>query len=371
MEFLLIALGVIMGILTSYTDIKTGFIEDKHVFPIAGIGVLYYLYYGLAVKHDLFYAFSGLIGLAIGFLLGYLLYLMGGWASGDVVILMGYSALFPYASSYAKIVPPYAARYPLHSITLLFNSILAVFPFIFFYSLAVLVVRRRTTRLKEVFLDKWPKPFEVALWVSAAFVVLGIVGEALPPHFGVLIWAITIATLAKLQKVGDVVGILLFAYGAFETPEIIYSYLKLAATFYAFKVFFSLVKVLREEVLTKRVTVDELKEWDILGEWIYEKDGKIYRDRESSFDKLVRALRTLDLNALRVEYDKLIASPTAEGLKKEDLETLKALVNEGALENEFLVRNAMPFAPALFLGFLISVFYGDLFWWLVLKSIGL
>ncbi|MDN5320062.1 MAG: archaeal preflagellin peptidase FlaK [Thermococcaceae archaeon] len=371
MEFLLIALGVIMGILTSYTDIKTGFIEDKHVFPIAGIGVLYYLYYGLAVKHDLFYAFSGLIGLAIGFLLGYLLYLMGGWASGDVVILMGYSALFPYASSYAKIVPPYAARYPLHSITLLFNSILAVFPFIFFYSLAVLVVRRRTTRLKEVFLNKWPKPFEVALWVSAAFVVLGIVGEALPLHFGVLIWAITIAILAKLQKVGDVVGILLFAYGAFETPEIIYSYLKLAATFYAFKVFFSLVKVLREEVLTKRVTVDELKEWDILGEWIYEKDGKIYRDRESSFDKLVRALRTLDLNALRVEYDKLIASPTAEGLKKEDVETLKALVNEGALENEFLVRNAMPFAPALFLGFLISVFYGDLFWWLVLKSIGL
>ncbi|MCA6214654.1 transposase [Thermococcus sp. 101 C5] len=371
MEFLLIALGVIMGILTSYTDIKTGFIEDKHVFPIAGIGILYYLYYGIAIKHDVFHAFSGLIGLAIGFLLGYLLYLMGGWASGDVVILMGYSALFPYASSYAKIVPPYAARYPLHSITLLFNSILAVFPFIFFYSLAVLVVRRRTTRLKEVFLDKWPKPFEVALWVSAAFVVLGIVGEALPLHFGVLIWAITIAILAKLQKVGDVVGILLFAYGAFETPEIIYSYLKLAATFYAFKVFFSLVKVLREEVLTKRVTVDELKEWDILGEWIYEKDGKIYRDRESSFDKLVRALRTLDLNALRVEYDKLIASPTAEGLKKEDLETLKALVNEGALENEFLVRNAMPFAPALFLGFLISVFYGDLFWWLVLKSIGL
>lgn len=371
MEFLLIALGVIMGILTSYTDIKTGFIEDKHVFPIAGIGVLYYLYYGLAVKHDLFYAFSGLIGLAIGFLLGYLLYLMGGWASGDVVILMGYSALFPYASSYAKIVPPYAARYPLHSITLLFNSILAVFPFIFFYSLAVLVVRRRTTRLKEVFLDKWLKPFELALWISAAFVILRVVGRAIPPQFGVLIWAIAIVILAKLQKVGDVVGILLFAYGAFKTPEIIYSYLKLAATFYTFKVFFSLVKVLREEVLTKRVTVDELKEWDILGEWIYEKDGKIYRDRESSFDKVIRALKTLNLNALRVEYDKLIAPPTAEGLRKEDIETLKALVNEGKLEDEFVVRNAMPFAPALFLGFLISVFYGDLFWWLVLKSSGL
>lgn len=371
MELFLIGLGVIMGILTSYTDIKTGFIDDKHVFPIAGVGILYYLYYGIAIKHDIFYAFSGLIGVAAGFLLGYLLYLMGGWASGDVVILMGYSALFPYASSYAKIVPPYAVRYPLHSITLLFNSILAVFPFIFCYSLAVLVIKKKTARLKEIFIDKWPKPFELALWISAAFVVLRIAGKAIPPQFGVLVWGAIIVILARLQKAGDVVGLMIFAYGAFKTPDIVYSYLKLAATFYTFKVFFSLIKVLREEVLTKKVSVNELKEWDILGEWIYEKDGKIYRDRESSFDKLIRSFKSFNLNALRVEYDRLIASPTAEGLRREDIETLKTLVNEGKLEDEFVVRNAMPFAPALFLGFLISVFYGDLFWLFVLKSSGL
>ncbi|RLF80798.1 transposase [Thermococci archaeon] len=371
MELFLIGLGVMMGILTSYTDIKTGFVDDKHVFPIAGIGILYYLYYGIIIKHDLFYAFSGLIGLGVGFLLGYLLYLMGGWASGDVVILMGYSALLPYASSYAKVVPPYAVKYPLHSITLLFNSILAVFPFILFYSLAVLIIEKKTTRLKELFMEKWLKPFELAIWVSGAFVALRIVGDVIPPQFGLLLWVMTILILARLQKAGDVIGLLLLAYGMFKTPEIIYSYLKLAVVFYAFKIFFSLVKVLREEVLTKKVSVSELKEWDILGEWIYEKDNQIYRDRESSFDKLVRAFKTFNLNALRVNYERLIASPTAEGLTKEDIEKLKALVNEGKLEDEFLVRNAMPFAPALFLGFLISVFYGDLFWLFVLKSSGL
>ncbi|USS40213.1 prepilin peptidase [Thermococcus aggregans] len=371
MEILLISFGVIMGILTSYTDIKTGFIDDRHVFPIAAVGVLYYLYHGIVVKHDLLHALSGLIGLGIGFLLGYLLYLMGGWASGDVVILMGYSALFPYASSYAKVVAPYAVKYPLHSITLLFNSILAVFPFIFVYSLAVLITKKKISRLKEVFVKKWVKPFEIAIWVSGAFVVLRIAGSAIPPYFGLLLWIITMVVLARLQKAGDIIGLLLLAYGAFKTPEIIYSYLKLAVTFYALKVFFSLVKVLREEVLMKKVSVNELKEWDILGEWIYEKDNKIYRERESSFDKLLRALKTLNLNALKVEYDKLIASPTAEGLTKEDIEKLKALVEEGKLEDEFLVRNAMPFAPALFLGFLISVFYGDLFWLFVLKSSGL
>ncbi|RKX47857.1 MAG: transposase, partial [Thermotogae bacterium] len=192
------------------------------------------------------------------------------------------------------------------------------------------------------------------------------------PLLGFLIWGITIGLMAKLGKIGDLIGAGLLIYDiVFNTPQVTYSYLKIAVTFYLFKTFFSLVSIMRVEVLTKKVSVNELKEWDILGEWIYEKDGKIQRDREGSFDKLIRALKTLDVNALRVEYDKLIASPTAEGLTKENIETLKRLVEEGKLEDGFLVRNAMPFAPALFLGFLISVLYGDLFWILLTKTNGL
>ncbi|NJE26912.1 transposase [Thermococcus sp. MV5] len=375
MELLLVALGVIMGILTSYTDAKTGFIDDKHVFPIAGFGILYYLYQGFLVEHDIPYALSGIIGMGSGFLLGYLLYLMGGWASGDVVILMGYSALFPYASQYAKIVPPYSTAYPLHAVTLLLNSILAIFPFILVYSLAMLVKNKKTSQLKKIFVEKWSRPFEFALWVSGAFVILRLTQNFTilrNPLFSLLIWGATIVVLAKLEKIGDLIGAGLLIYEiVFNTPEVIYTYLRIALMFYLFKIFFSLISTLRIEVLTRKVTVDELKEWDILGEWIYEKNGEIHRDRESSFDKILRALKTMNMKALKIEYNKLIASPTAEGLTKENIETLRRLVEEGKLENEFLVRKAMPFAPALFLGFLISIFYGDLFWLLLLKTNGL
>lgn len=68
---------------------------------------------------------------------------------------------------------------------------------------------------------------------------------------------------------------------------------------------------------------------------------------------------------------KEIAGFSVEGLTKEQIEELKKLVSEGKLENEFLVRKAMPFAPALFLGVLTSYFFGDILWWIILKVSGM
>ena len=129
--------------------------------------------------------------------------------------------------------------------------------------------------------------------------------------------------------------------------------------------------MLRDEILVERKPVEKLKEWDILGEWIYEKNGEVLRDRESFVEKFKKAITTGDLSIVKLSYENVIASPTAEGLTKEQIEKLKKLVEEGKLENEFIVRKAMPFAPALFLGFLISVFYGDLLWLLFIKMNGL
>jgi len=67
----------------------------------------------------------------------------------------------------------------------------------------------------------------------------------------------------------------------------------------------------------------------------------------------------------------VIASSSAEGLSRRQIEELKRLVKEGKLENRFLRKKSMPFAPALFLGFLISYFWGDIFWWIQLKIAGM
>lgn len=377
-ELFLIILGVIMGVLTSYTDVKTGFIDDLHVFPFAAAGIIYYLYEGFFVQHNKFLAFAGIIGFSVGLALGFLLYFLGGWASGDVVILAGFSALFPYASSYARVVAPYSVRYPLHPITLMLNSIMAVFPMVFIYAFGVILIRRKTGDLKKILLDRANLSFEVALWIMGAMAFVLILQDvfgftfALNPLFRYLLTLFLIVLLGKRREVGDVFGAVAIVYMAYSYGiGIITAFIRLLAVLYFFKVFFSVVSFIRKEVLIEERPVERLEEWDILGEWIYEKDGKIIRDRESFFDKIRRAGRGDGLKALMPKYENVIASPTAEGLKKEQIEELKRLVEEGKLENRFLVKKSMPFAPALFLGFLISVFYGDLFWWLSLKMSGI
>ncbi len=402
MESVLIIFGIIMGILTSYTDIKTGFIEDKHVsvlldifeklrtnspeesdfgllskipVPVVEVGLLYYMYLGIKSNNPLL-ALSGLIGFGTGLLLGYLMYLMGGWASGDTLILAAYAALFPYASEFAKIKAPYAVYYPLHALTLLLNSILGIFPFLFVYALGDLVIKKKIDKLKVVFTENITLTIELALWIMVSlglFIALRYyLGIALHPLIRWIGTLAIIGILGKYKKISNILGIIVLAIFTYIVGfAFLLSFAKLLIVFYIFKVFFSLVKVLREEILMEKKPVENLKEWDILGEWIYEKNGEILRDRESSIDRFKKALTTGNLSLLKPHYESLIASPTAEGLTKEQIEKLKRLVEEGKLENEFIVRKSMPFAPALFLGFLISVFYGDLFWLLLQKMSGL
>jgi preflagellin peptidase FlaK len=183
---------------------------------------------------------------------------------------------------------------------------------------------------------------------------------------------VLIFVLGELGRAGDVIGLAGTLYLAYLDPfgawEMAF---RTFAVLYIIKVFFGLVKFMRREVLMEEVPVEELKEWDILGETVFEKDGKIGRDRTDPFERLKVAVFRADPSLLKPDYGRVIASPSAEGLTKEQIEELKRLVEEGKLENRFLRKKAMPFAPAIFLGFLISYFIGDLFWLLELKLMGL
>ncbi|NJD99690.1 transposase [Thermococcus sp. LS1] len=376
MDYVPLILGLVIGVVTSYTDMKTGFIDDLHVFPIAGLGIVYYLYRGFFVEHNTMLALSGLIGFFIGLILGFVLYFLGAWASGDVVILAGFSALLPYPPSTASLIPPYALNYPLYPISILLNSVIAIFPFIFLYSLGVLIVRKKFAELREILTSGAKITAEVALWITAALglqiVLYETTGIALGGILGWLTTVVIIILLGKAGKIGDVLGFIVLGYLIYLDPEkALWVFVRLLAVIYLFKVFFSTVKFMRTEVLMEEVPVEKLEEWDVLGETIFEKDGRIGRDRTDPFMRMKTAIMTANLELLKPDYGRVIASPTAEGLKKEQIEELKRLVEEGKLENSFLRKKTMPFAPALFIGFLISYFWGDIFWWIQLKIAGL
>ena len=400
MDYVPLVLGLAMGAVTSYTDLKTGFIDDVHVFPTLALvgklrgwdeestgfldripipaveaGIIYYLYTGLSSGNAVL-AVAGLAGFLIGLLLGFFLYWIGSWASGDALILAGFSALLPYPPKLATVVPPYALKYPLYPLTILLNSIVAIFPFIFLYAFGVILIRRQFGELKKILLDGARLTVEVALWIMAALGLRLILYE----FGGVTItglwsWVFTIVILyilGKFRKIGDAVGIAVLAYLVYLEPRTMtWAFLKLLTTLYLFKVFFSLVKFMRTGVLMEEVPVEELREWDILGETVFERNGEILRDRSDVFTRMKNAISLADPSALKPDRGRTIASPTAEGLRKEQIEELRKLVADGRLENRFLRKKAMPFAPALFLGFLISYFFGDAFWWIELKLMGL
>ncbi|AFL95728.1 hypothetical protein CL1_1529 [Thermococcus cleftensis] len=401
MEYVPLLLGLVMGAVTSYTDLKTGFIDDIHVFPTLAligklrgwegeesegtldripipaveVGVLYYLYRGLE-GNDLLLAASGVLGFLLGLTLGLLLYYIGAWASGDAIILAGFSALLPYPPASASTVPPYALSYPLYPLTILLNSLIAVFPFVFIYSLGVILLRKQFDDLRRILTERARLTVEVSLWIIAALGFrLVIYDTAGIEIVGLWSWIFTVAViyvLGKFRRVGDLVGLAVLAYLLYRDPvPMAEAFLRLLAVLYTFKVFFSLVKFMRKNVLMEEVPVEALSEWDILGETIFEKDGEVGRDRDDLFTRIKRAIAMADPSLLRPDYGRIIASPTAEGLRKEQIEELRRLVEEGRLENRFLRKKSMPFAPALFLGFLISYFWGDVFWWIQLKMAGL
>ncbi|KUH33706.1 transposase [Thermococcus celericrescens] len=404
METVPLILGLLAGVLTSYTDIKTGFIFDNHAFPTltligrllgweeeeeeeselptwlgkivipaAEVGVLYYLYRGIQA-HDGLLAASGFIGLILGFILGLLLYYIGAWASGDVVVLAAFSALLPLAPAAADVVPPYGTTYPLYPLAVLFNSILAVFPFIFVYSLAVLVLRKRFHALREVFVGGLRTTVEFTLWIVAVITVQAIMGSAgiSSPVTGILVALVLLPVFMRLHHLGNAAGILSIGYLMYLDPTVaLLTSGRVFVLIYLLKVLLSTVKFMRVEVLMEEVPVEELNEWDILGEVIHEINGEVMRDREDGLERIKHTLVSWDLGSLKPKRGRIIASPTAEGLRKEQIEELKRLVEEGRIENSFLRKKSMPFAPALFIGFLMAYFWGDIFWWLVLRVAGL
>ena len=404
MDLLPLLFGLVVGFLTSYTDIRTGFIFDNHVsvflpliervfgleedgeplplskwlekipVPAVEFGIIYYAYVGLK-EGSLLVAVSGVAGFLVGLLLGLFLFYVGAWASGDAVVLAAFSALLPLPPDSARVVPPYYFGLPLYPVTILLNSIISVFPFILLYSIGIALVRGYWNELKDIFVRNSLKVFELSLWIFAGAWLWAefcrITGLRLNGLVSWLVVLLLIMVLGKFRKAGDALGILTLAYSTYLSVSTIVPFLKLLAVLYLFKVLVAVVGFLRRKVLIEEVRVEDLREWDILGEVIYEEDGLIGRDRTEVTERLKKDLISGDVSILRPSYGKIIASPTAEGLTKEQIEELKRLVENGKLENRFLRKKSMPFAPAIFIGFLISYFFGDMFWWLELKIMGL
>lgn len=107
-------------------------------------------------------------------------------------------------------------------------------------------------------------------------------------------------------------------------------------------------------IFYEEIKITDLREGMIPAEYIYEKGGKIMR------------WSTIFGIHPRPEGDKFFANPRrAAGLTRYQVRTLKRLVNDSKLKNTIKIKKGIPFAPALAVGLLSAILYGDFYWTLV------
>ena len=245
--FIPAVIALVAVCIANYTDLRKRIIPNRLTFPLIGAGIVFYVLLGIW-RWDLWTTISGALGAAIAFAIGYVMWLMGGWAGGDVKLFTALGALLPfYPAPYVENVP-----YPF-PITILFNSIIAILPILLVY-----------------------------------------------------------VVICRIRGRG---------------------------------------------MLYERVKITELKEGMIPAETIYEKDGKVKR-WSSKF-------------GLKLHYDRLYANPKrAAGLTRYQVGVLKRLVRKRKLKNYIKLKKGIPFAPALGLGVVTAIFYGDIYWCFILALIG-
>lgn len=252
-EYIPAGIAIVGACIAMYTDLfKNRIIPNRLTYPLVVIGVIFYIPLGV-YRHDLLIAVSGLLGAAIAFGIGYVMWLGGGWAGGDVKLFTAFGALLPmFSPPYAP--APYASGHPLFPITILFNSVIAMIPVLLVYA-AICSARGRG-------------------------------------------------------------------------------------------------------VLYEEVKITEIKEGAIPAETIYDKGGKIGRYSGWGLSK--------------PEWDRALTNPRmAAGLTRYQVGVLKRLVRQRKLKNHIRLKKGIPFAPALGIGLIIAVFFGDIYWFVISSLLAL
>jgi preflagellin peptidase FlaK len=254
-EVLFVSAALAGGALASYTDLKSGVIPNRLSFSLIGLGLGGYLLYSLYLGNlELFLLV--LKNFIIIFIIGYLFWFLGGWSAGDAKELMFLAALVPQYPEFLKpyfapVVPPYP-----FALTMLFNTFLAIFPFIALYAIIISFAKVGTKKFITPLLDYRSYGYR------AIILVAGYSFAMLLGHGLLFLPAVLALGLLKDQRIS--LGLALALVGAYTLfgggePATIVKYFFLTSLLLASLGFFlNALRILRKEGLRSDVRITEL-----------------------------------------------------------------------------------------------------------------
>ena len=362
-------IAIVACIYASYTDLKSGIIQNKLTFSLIGLGLILNAVYAF-MTNDMWFIVIGIIFTAVIFALGYIFWKLGAWAGGDVKLFTALAALLPFYPSLLN-YNILGVSFPILSvygfpITILINSLLSILPFLLIYVLFI-AVRRKPYLVDELLapVKDYKKNIVLALvTTSAVTLTYGILPYL--PYRTLLMSLILIFILSfiisKLPNMIKAVIISVF------TVYALYLNIKIAVigivVIFVSITFIGIVRKLITSVNRKALQDDyeisDLKEGMIPAYNMYEKADEVYVDDKGFFDKIKESLKNGDPTSFMAPKGKLLISSMAAGLTEDDINLLKKLSGENKIDNKLRIKRGVPFAPSIFIGLLISLFIGDL-----------
>lgn len=351
--FVLLALGGV--VIAAITDIKSRIIPNKLTFPLIGVGIFGYLANGV-LTGDFVMFLASLKSLVVMFALGYLFWIAGAWSAGDAKEFLFIAVLIPvYPAFLYGIFNPKVASYPF-IITVFVNTLLAIFPLVFLYSVYL-------AAKKGIFFRFLQPVKDIKKYLEMAFVFAGAISVS---YFflGRILALAALILLYKIQRKYRLAlsALLIIAY-VFLPGVTPYSQGALVLTNFAFvfllifaaRLLLNSINILRSEALVEGVKITSLADGAIIAEEIYIRDGKVLRDTRSMVEKIKDTAKTGALGALH----KRGVGTGAAGVTEEDIELLKGYVENGLVEDRVKIKKSMPFAPVVLAGLAAALVIGD------------
>jgi len=313
----------------SYTDIKTRTAPNQITYGllVTGLG----LHAAQSAIQETFQPFlHSLLGIATMFVLAYTIYLLGGWAGGDVKLFTALGAIIPFHGALSNFT--YPLPYP---ILILIASTVAVLPFTIIYALHKLF-KQKTTQLKEDIVKSLPKSAYSGFVLTATLHLTRIIN--IPPASVVLI-----APLIYIAKEpGYPITAFLFTLSLItKTQTTINNLLFFLAISVLLVTGIKTYQSMKKHALREEKQIEELEEGQIPAEDVWEteeetEEGKKLEKRETTFFRFKEPGKIV------------IDSRKARGLTEEEIKILK----ESEIE-KINVKKSLPFIPILTLGFII------------------
>lgn len=362
---------LLLGIITSYQDIKFGKIRNKWiilalVYAILAYTILISFYLSKGNIRPQYLAELG-TNLLFSIVVGFGLWYLNVWTAGDGKLFIAYSALIPlsaYSIGYQKWIP---------SLTLVINIFVAALAIM----LILVLFKTRIKDIKKVsigFLKEFFQPKQLLdsiIYLFAIFwimqILLSLIG--LGNNYFLRI-ALTLIALSFMQKkLGNktLYIMIIISLARFIIDRSVYSLSFLTNFIILILIWRFFVGFLRggisklgHEIFSKKIKVDKLKPGMILSETIQKKE-KITEQELKALKKQAKTILT-DITITRYKKNYYIQKPKyssdldnfikeeAEGLTQQQIDKIKKI----GIKN-IKVSQTIPFAPFIFLGVILTI----------------